>query len=189
MSHPIPTDEAPDRVPGTQRLCLSRRQFLLHGGTAVSVVALASLPGLSLANALQAVKADYARVRVGALSKLKTGEPREFVYPFPDVNNILVKLGTPAGGGVGPDNDVVAFNLQCTHMGGPLTGTYKKLHQILGPCPLHLTTFDLSRHGMVVSGHATESLPQIVLETEGDAVYAVGVMGLLYGYASNLPRT
>lgn len=59
---------------------------------------------------------------------------------------------------------------------------------MFGPCPIHLTTFDLTRHGMVVSGHATESLPQIVLETEGDDIYAVGVMGLLHNYASNLAR-
>jgi arsenite oxidase small subunit len=49
---------------------------------------------------------------------------------------------------------------------------------------LHLTTFDLTRHGMVISGHATESLPQIVLEVQGDDIYAVGVQGLVYGYAA-----
>ena len=37
---------------------------------------------------------------------------------------------------------------------------------------------------MVVSGHATESLPQIVLEINGDDIYAVGVMGLVYGYGA-----
>jgi arsenite oxidase small subunit len=69
-------------------------------------------------------------------------------------------------------------------MGGPLDGTYKAKYQVLGPCPLHLTTFDLTKHGMVASGHATESLPQIVLELQGDDIYAVGVMGLVYGHAS-----
>jgi arsenite oxidase small subunit len=84
----------------------------------------------------------------------------------------------------GQKKDIVAFNQQCTHMGGPLDGTYKPQHQVLGPCPLHLTTFDLTRHGMVASGHATESLPQIVLEIKGDDIYAVGVMGLVYGYSA-----
>jgi arsenite oxidase small subunit len=37
---------------------------------------------------------------------------------------------------------------------------------------------------MVISGHGTESLPQIVLVIEGDDVYATGVMGLVYGYSS-----
>jgi arsenite oxidase small subunit len=166
-----------------ERACMSRRQFLLAGGT---LVTLAAVPGLSLAAPLTALKADYPRMKIGRLSGLKVGIPVEFSYPYPSVRNILVKLGTPAGAGIGAKQDVVAFNQQCTHMGGPLAGTYKVMHQVLGPCPLHLTTFDLTRHGMVVSGHGTESLPQIVLETSGDDIYAVGVMGLIYGYAANV---
>lgn len=161
-------------------LCMSRRQFLLSGGAAVALISLGSLPGM--AEAAQALKADYPRQKIGSLSALKNGLPVEFNFPYPDVRNILVKLGVPAGAGIGADQDVVAFNQQCTHMGGPLDGTFKPQHQVLGPCPLHLTTFDLTRHGMVASGHATESLPQIVLEVQGDDIYAVGVMGLVYGY-------
>ncbi|MEZ6152138.1 MAG: hypothetical protein R3C09_18710 [Pirellulaceae bacterium] len=47
---------------------------------------------------------------------------------------------------------------------------------------LYLTTFDLTRHGIVVAGHATERLPQIILEIDGDQIYATGIVGLLYGY-------
>ena len=159
-------------------LCMSRRQFLLSGG---ALVTLTALPGMVQAKALMA---GYKRQKIGKLSALKVGEPVVFNYPFADVRNILVKLGAPAGGGIGADKDIVAFNQQCTHMGGPLDGTYKAKYQALGPCPLHLTTFDLTRHGMVISGHATESLPQIVLEVQGDDIYAVGVMGLVYGHAS-----
>lgn len=159
-------------------LCMSRRRFLLSGG---AVVTLAAMPGLAHA---AAIKARFRRQKIGRLSTLKAGAPISFSYPFADVRNILVRLGAAAGGGVGPDKDVVAFNQQCTHMGGPLDGTYKATHQALGPCPLHLTTFDLTRHGMVISGHATESLPQIVLEVHGDDIYATGVMGLIHGYAN-----
>lgn len=168
-------------------VCMSRRHFLLMGGMALGTVALVGLPGLVRAagETVSAVKAGYQRQKIGSLSALKVGVPVEFAYPFADVNNILVKLGTQAGGGIGADKDVVAFNQQCTHMGGPLNSTYKEQHQMLGPCPLHLTTFDLTHHGMVVSGHGTESLPQILLELEGDDIYAVGVMGLIYGYADN----
>ncbi len=56
---------------------------------------------------------------------------------------------------------------------------------VAGPCPLHWTTFDLTRHGMVISGHATEGLPQIILETDGDEIIATGVMGLVFGYSDN----
>lgn len=161
---------------------MSRRQFLLFGGASVALISLGGLPGM--AEAAQALKADYPRQKIGSLSALKSGIPVDFSYPYPDIRNILVKLGIPAGAGVGAGKDIVAFNQQCTHMGGPLDGTFKPQHQVLGPCPLHLTTFDLTRHGMVASGHATESLPQIVLEVQGDDIYAVGVMGLVYGYSA-----
>jgi len=165
------------------RVCMSRRQFLLAGGAMVTLAA-TGLPGEADAAPLHALKATYPRTKVGSLSALKKGVPVEFAYPYPNVSNILVKLGTKAGGGVGAEQDIVAFNQQCTHMGGPMQGTYKDAFQALGPCPLHLTTFDLTRHGMVISGHATESLPQIVLEVQGDNIYAVGVQGLVYGYSA-----
>ena len=165
------------------RVCMSRRQFLLAGGAVVTLAAI-GMPTDAEAAPLQALKAAYPKTKIGSLSALKKGMPVEFAYPYPDVQNILVKVGTKAGGGVGVQQDVVAFNQQCPHMGGPLQGTYKDAYQALGPCPLHLTTFDLTRHGMVISGHATESLPQIVLEVQGDDIYAVGVQGLVYGYSA-----
>lgn len=180
----IPVHSADEHSHGHdgERLCMSRRQFLLSGGAVMAVVGLSGMPGL--AEAAQLLKASYPRQKIGSLSALKSGVPVDFNYPYPDVRNILVKLGVEAGGGIGSQQDIVAFNQQCTHMGGPLDGTYKPEHQVLGPCPLHLTVFDLTRHGMVASGHATESLPQIVLELQGDDIYAVGVMGLVYGYSA-----
>lgn len=163
--------------------CMSRRQFLLAGGSMVALAAI-GLPGDAEAAPAHALRASYPRTRIGSLSALRKGMPMEFAYPYPEVRNILIKLGAKAGGGIGTEMDVVAFNQQCPHMGGPLQGTYKDAYEALGPCPLHLTTFDLTRHGMVISGHATESLPQIVLEAQGDDIYAIGVQGLVYGYAA-----
>ena len=61
---------------------------------------------------------------------------------------------------------------------------------IAGPCPLHLTTFDLTKHGMVVSGHATQGLPQVILELNGRDIFATGMLGLLYGLSDNrIPLT
>jgi len=171
-------DTAPD-VTRTSH-CISRRRFLLGGGA--TVISLVAIPGV--AQPLRLVRVDYPRRRIVRADALTRGVPHAFAYPYPDVRNIVVKLGAAAGGGVGPQRDIVAFNQQCTHMGGPLEGMYKDRYQVLGPCPLHLTTFDLTRHGMVVSGHATESLPQIALELDGDDIYATGVMGLVYGYSA-----
>jgi arsenite oxidase small subunit len=171
-----------------ERTCMSRRGFLFSGGVAVAVVSLSGLPLQAQAQTVRALRATYPRQKVASLSSLKTGEPVAFSYPYPDVRNIVVKLGAEAGGGIGPQRDIVGFNQQCPHMGGPMDGTYKPEHQVLGPCPLHLTTFDLTRHGMVVSGHSTESLPQIVLELQGDDIYAAGVQGLIYGYSANVGK-
>ena len=171
---------------------ISRRQFLYMGSLATASVALRDFLGLdeTLAQgneSLGVVAYQNERVRIASLSELVVNEPVSFRYPYDhsSAENQLIKMGVRAGGGIGPDQDVVAFHSFCSHQGGPLANTYKADHQALGPCPFHLTTFDLTRHGMVISGHATQGLPQIVLELEGDDIFAVGVMGLLYGYYDN----
>ncbi len=170
--------------------CLTRRQFLLaSGGASVTTILFVTFPGSPKAEAVPARLIKYPRKRIARLSQVKQDIPMDFRYPYDDPlhsSSFLVKLGVPAGGGVGRDNDIVAFNNLCTHMGGPLQGTYKKKHKALGPCPFHLTTFDLTKHGMVIAGQATESLPQVTLEVEGDDIYATGLMGLIYGRNSNL---
>jgi len=172
----------PDDNQNSKPACISRRNFLLSGA---STVVLSTIPGI--ATAVKLVVKDYPRTKVASLSSLKTDEPVDFLYPpnNPASSFVLVKLGEPAGAGIGKDKDIVAFSNLCTHMGGPLNGTYKPAHKAVGPCPLHLTTFDLSRHGMVISGHATEALPQARLEVDGDDIYITGVMGLIYGHSSN----
>ena len=167
--------------------CLvSRRSFLLWSGitTAVIMIGVPGRPGAQT----PAVVATYPRKLIGKLSALELDEPADFEYPDEGeyAESILVKLGTPAGGGIGPGRDVVAFNYTCTHQGGPLQGTYRADDKALGPCPLHLTTFDLTRHGIFISGQAYQSLPQVLLELDGDDIYAVGMFGLIYGRFDNL---
>jgi arsenite oxidase small subunit len=176
------TDQSTASMEG--KLCLTRRRFLMAGGTAGTASVLMSIPGMS--KPVWAKTADYPKKIIGKLSKLKTDKEVIVEYPDEDSPVVLVKLGTPAGGGIGPDKDIVAFSSVCTHMGADLGDSYKAKHKGLGPCPLHLTNFDLTRHGIVVAGHATESLPQIVLETKGDDIVATGVSGLIYGRSANL---
>ena len=171
-------------------LCCSRRQLLL-GGSAWGVTMLLGelFPGrVSAQDERRRVQfAGYPRKKIASLSQLLEHKPVEFLYPDDGPHSIssLVKLGEPAGGGIGTDQDIVAFNTLCTHQGGSLRDAYNEKFKVAGPCPVHLTTFDLTRHGMVVAGHATESLPQVVLESNGDDIYAIGVLGLIYGYPSN----
>ncbi|MBI5327493.1 MAG: arsenate reductase (azurin) small subunit [Deltaproteobacteria bacterium] len=177
-----------DKEKGCLTNCLTtRRQFLSISGGAIATatILLSGIPGFGTKK-VEAVVSKYPRQKIGKLSALKQDAPVSFAYPSKDINNMLVKLGVPAGGGIGPNMDVVAFNPVCTHMGGPLAKAYNAKHKILGQCPFHQSTFDLTRHGMIVCGHATESLPQIQLEVEGDDIYATGVIGLVFGRSSNI---
>ncbi len=168
--------------------CISRRAFMFRSSAvAAGTVFLPALPGMN-GQALAAEVARYPRQLIGKLSQLKAQKPVTFNYPDKGANSrcMLVKLNETAGGGIGKDLDVVAFNTFCTHMGGDMGRAYKPEHNVLGQCPLHQSTFDLTRHGMVVSGHGTESLPQVLLEVDGDNIYAVGMIGLIHGRYDNL---
>jgi arsenite oxidase small subunit len=163
---PLPDDGSDDKKEKGFSLSVSRRQFLFMGAVAVSLVALERvIPG----RILYAQAADFDRQRIGSLSDLEVGFPVAFNYPYdhPNALNNLIKLGTPA------------------HMGFPLSGTYKPDHQVMGPCGWHLSTYDLTHHGIIISGHATQGLPQITLELDGDDIYATGVQALLFGFADN----
>lgn len=171
---------------GTRPCLMNRRQFLLTGGIATTVV-MVGIPNMAEAQT-PAVISTYPRKFIAKLSSLKVDEPFDFLYPDEGdySESMLVKLGAKAGGGIGPEEDVVGFNYTCTHQGGPLQGTYQAADKALGPCPLHLTTFDLTRHGIFISGQAYQSLPQVLLELEGDDIFAVGMFGLIYGRFDNL---
>ena len=166
--------------------CLSRRAFLLAGGSATLIVT-ASCAGFRFPKGAALQVVEYPRKRIASLGDIEKHQPIMFGYPGegPHYMSLLVDLDQRAAGGVGPSESIVAFNAICTHMGGPLAGTYKAEHAVAGPCPLHLTTFDLRRHGMIVSGHATETLPQVRLEVVDGEVHATGVMGLIFGLDRN----
>ena len=190
----IDTQEAPQEAP-----CISRRQLLVTGGKMGGLAAMSMLlppqvwAGKSkrsgmVSSAVTARTARYPRIKVGRLSALKQDKPVIIRYPgkADGQKALLIKLGEPALGGIGPDRDVVAFNAFCTHQGGPLEDQYDAKNKIMGPCEFHLSSFDLTRHGMMVSASAVQNLPQIVLELKGNDIYAVGVLGLIYGYPDNL---
>jgi len=167
----------------------NRRQFLIGSGAAAigSVI----LPGF-IKNALGQTGrfrvTRYPRKKIYQLSRLKVNEPVEFQYPTDSdyTDSLLIKLGQPALGGIGRKKDVVAFNTFCTHMGGSLSDAYDARLKALGPCPFHLSSFDLQRRGVMINGVATENLPQIELDLVGDDIYATGVVGLIFGLNDNL---
>ena len=92
-------------------------------------------------------------------------------------------LEIPTGVRADPANPewLVAFSNICTHMGCTVVPTAKGLGledtYLAGPCPCHMTTFDLSRGGMTVIGPATEALPQLTLELMEPAQTMVRIAG------------
>ncbi len=178
---------ATPHIPG-KKCMMTRRRFLLTSGLATATVMVTMAAGTPFAHQVPGMVATYPRKLVANLSALKNDEPIDFQYPDEGTysESMLVKMGTEAGGGIGPDRDVVAFNYMCTHQGGSLEGTYKADTKSLGACPLHLSTYDLTRHGILISGQAYQSLPQVLLELDGDVIYAVGIFGLIYGRFDNL---
>ena len=171
---------------------MNRRQFLLYASatTAITTVNLLLFPGTSEGVPMTAHKVGYPRIKIATLSELKDHLPIAFKYPGNELNTaaMIVKLGgVEAGGGIGKQKDIVAFSTICTHRGGSLQETYKSTddQRTLGMCPLHLSLYDLRRYGIIASGQAYESLPQVLLEQEDDDIYATGMMGLIYGRNEN----
>ncbi len=72
-------------------------------------------------------------------------------------------------------------------MGAPLDNVYDPDNAVLGPCPLHFSTFDLSKSGMLIIGKSTQPLPQVVLDVDdAGEISATGMYGLIYGWPANL---
>ena len=130
------------------------RRRLLQGSAAATTIFL-TIPGFKRKSCRRATD-QLSAPENGKLSSLRVDQPLIFNYPDNEASalSMAVKLGVRAGGGIGPQQDVVAFNTLCTHMGGPMIGAYQKQDKALGPCPFHQTTFDLTKHGMAISGHA-----------------------------------
>ena len=185
ITNPRATREAAKQV--GHKCLMTRRNFLVAGGVTTTVMVTMN-PGTAFATEVPASVTTYPRKFIAKLSELEMDVPVDFTYPDEGAysENMVVKMGVEAGGGIGPDKDVVAFNYACTHQGGPLQDTYKADTKSLGACPLHLSTYDLTRHGILISGQAYQSLPQILLELDGDDIYATGVFGLIFGRYDNL---
>ena len=165
---------------------VSRREFLkFTGGVAAGA---AALPG----NAEAAPAADtgaavlpYKAKMVGKAGSLGVNQVVSFTFPDASSPCALLKMGTPVLGGVGPNQDIVAYSTMCTHMGCPVS--YDGTQRVF-KCPCHFSIFDAEKSGEMVCGQATENLPRIVLKynDKDDSVTAVSIVGLLYGRQSNL---
>jgi arsenite oxidase small subunit len=128
----------------------------------------------------------FPRVKIAQLAELGINEPVEFAYPLDNEPNILVKLGTKAAGGIGPEGDIVAFSALCQHLGCvyafQAAGTSPKCNSsyvVQGPvgyCCCHGSVFDFVNNAKVVSGPAPRPQPQVILEIDGSGnIFATGM--------------
>lgn len=169
---------------------ISRRSFLKAGGlvAAVATAEMAMTGGVPQAKAQEGVGKTvlpYPAEVVGEATTLEIGAAQNFNYPDKDSPCILLKVGKPVPGGVGPDNDIVAYSTLCSHKGCPIS--FEAEASVL-KCPCHYTMFDPERLGQVICGQATVNLPQVILEynAQEDSVTAVAINGLIYGRQANI---
>lgn len=118
----------------------------------------------------------FPRVQI-ADKTLEVNQPVYFNYPLDNTPNFLVKLGQKAVGGVGPDQDIVAFSEICQHLGCDVA--YKAQGQSGGPvgtCHCHGSVFDLLQSAKVIAGPSPRPLPRVLLEVDSSGnVFARGM--------------
>jgi len=170
-------------------LKLSRRFFLKTGGTAAATVGAVVIPiqpaQAATGGASGATALSYPAAVVGKAQGMAVNKTVMFNYPDASSPCVAVRMGHPVPGGVGPNQDIVAYSMLCTHMGCPVqydegTRTFK--------CGCHFSIFDAENAGQMVCGQATENLPRIKLsyDPSSDTVSAIGVDGLIYGRQANV---
>lgn len=163
---------------------VGRRQFLRRGAIAAAGAATVSVLPAESANAASLALVEYPSNRLANIGDLTPNEPFDVAYPDAEAPGVLLKLGKPVEGGVGPDGDIVGFTTICPHKGFPLV--YNAEYRTMN-CPGHYSVFDCEAGGQETWGQATQNLPQYMLRVDdkGD-IYAEGVDELLYGRLSNV---
>lgn len=165
-----------------------RRGFLKFSGTGLA----AALAARGMTQPAQAAETQvaagetataYPVVDVAPLASIEPGAAIDFGYPDADSPAMLLRLPEPGQDGIGPNSEIVAFSVLCTHKGCPVG--YRAERKML-ICPCHWSTFDPAKSGNLVIGQASQALPQIKLQISGGMVQASGVTGLIYGRHTNI---
>jgi nitrite reductase/ring-hydroxylating ferredoxin subunit len=107
-------------------------------------------------------QAPEARQKVASLREVPVGGVSSFAYPGEHDPCVLVRL---------PDGELVAFSQSCTHLS---CAVIPKMDEGVFVCPCHEGFFDL-RTGRNIAGPPPRPLDRVVLQVDGDAVYAIGV--------------
>ena len=102
------------------------------------------------------------RTKIASRDEVPVGGFKIFSYPSEHERCVLVRLST---------SELVAFSQACTHLS---CAVIPKVAEGIFLCPCHDGYFEL-RTGKNIAGPPPRPLPRILLETQGDDVFAVGV--------------
>ena len=118
---------------------------------------------ISAQHLLRHRRGEWKRVKIGAVSQIPVGTVKAFSYPTEHDRCWLVRLG---------EREIVAFGQECTHLS---CAVVPKVDEGVFLCPCHEGYFDL-RTGKNISGPPPRPLARVVLEVDGDDVYAAGIV-------------
>ncbi len=105
----------------------SRRFFLKSSGGAAALAGSMVIPIHNASAATPPAGAvsgstslPYPKKSVGKVGAMPVNQITNFSYPDASSPCYALRLGKPVVGGVGPNNDIVAYSTMCTHMGCPV---------------------------------------------------------------------
>jgi arsenite oxidase small subunit len=169
----------------------SRRNFLKLILTLSGIAAVGSVGSLfrvlEYVPSPNAAPTSWPVVKITNISTLDPSTPLRFNYPLVDTPNVLVKAGTPASNGVGPDSDIVAFSDYCQHLGcvysvlpvgsSPPCNSGFKAPSPQGYCCCHGGQYDFVRGGQVIGGPPPRPVPQVILRYDSSTgdIFAIGM--------------
>ena len=169
---------------------MERREFLklaAAAGGAITIAAVLSSFKAATFVPPPTVVAAWPIVTVTNISNLTNLTPVVFYYPLTNTPNYLVKLGVAATGGIGPNNDIVAFSAICQHLGceygflapssSPVCNSSFKAPIPMGYCCCHGSQYDFLAGAKVIGGPAPRPVPMVQLQLNaatGD-ISAVGM--------------
>ena len=166
---------------------VSRREFLkFTGGVAAGAAAVptSAVGAGPAADAGDAVLPYKAKV-VGRAGSLSVNQATNFTFPDASSPCALLKMGTPVLGGVGPNEDLVAYSAMCTHMGCPVS--YDSAHACSGAPATSASSTRRNRADDCWPGHRKSAARRLNYDDKNGTVSAVAVVGLLYGRQSERP--
>ena len=146
---------------------VSRRDFLkITGGVAAGAAALPATAEAATAANAGAATLPYPSKAVGKGGALSVNQPVAFTFPDASSPCALVKTGSPVPGGVGPNQDIVAYSTMCTHMGCPVAYD-PRTEGVQVPVPLQHVRCRERRADGLRPGHRESAADRAALQREG----------------------